>query len=255
MKTLVWAHRGASGYAPENTLEAFEKAVTMKADGVELDVQLTADGKVVVAHDETIDRVSSGSGRILDYTLAQLKELRFNRTHPEYADAKIPTLREVYELLAPTGLTVNVELKTGVYRYPGIEQACIRIAEDAGMQDRVIYSSFRHESVMRLREFLPTARIGFLYADGWLEPVEYCRRWKADALHPDENTVDRELAQRCLQEEIELNIWTVNREESMRRLADWGAHALITNYPDIARRVVDNKEQDRNGGQDVSKGF
>ena len=117
MKTKVWAHRGASAYAPENTLEAFQLAVEQKADGVELDVQMTKDGKLVVIHDETIDRTSGGHGRVMDYTLAELKEMKFNRTHPEYADAAIPTLAEVYELLKPVGLEINVEIKTGIIFY------------------------------------------------------------------------------------------------------------------------------------------
>lgn len=243
MSTLVWAHRGASGYAPENTLEAFAMAAEMKADGIELDVQLTADGEVVVAHDETIGRVSNGSGYVKDFTLAQLKKLQFNRTHPEYTDARIPTLQEVYDLIAPTGLTVNVELKTSIFRYPGLQEKCIRIAERAGMQERIIYSSFWHPSLLELRQLLPEAKIGFLYADGWLNPAEYCRRWHGDALHPDQNAVDRELAERCRKEKIELNVWTVNKRADMQRLTDWGVNALITNYPDIARSVIEKKKQ------------
>ena len=95
MKTQVWAHRGASAYAPENTLEAFKLAAGQGADGVELDVQLSRDNELVVAHDETIDRVSNGSGYIKDHTLRELKKLRFNRLFPEYRDAAIPTLRAV----------------------------------------------------------------------------------------------------------------------------------------------------------------
>ena len=93
-RTLVWGHRGASGYAPENTMAAFEKAVEMGADGIELDVQLTKDGELVVIHDETIDRVSDGSGWVKDYTYAKLIKHNFNRTHPEYKHAQIPTLEE-----------------------------------------------------------------------------------------------------------------------------------------------------------------
>ena len=114
MKTKVWAHRGASAYAPENTLEAFRLAAEQKADGVELDVQLSKDGELVVIHDETIDRVSDGSGYVRDYTLEELKRFHFNRLHPEYADARIPTLAEVYELLKPTGLEINVDRKSVV---------------------------------------------------------------------------------------------------------------------------------------------
>ena len=101
----------------KNTLEAFLLAAEQGADGVELDVQLTKDGEMVVVHDEEIDRVSDGSGFVKDYTLAELKNLNFNKTHPEYQNVKIPTLREVYEALKPTGMTINVELKTGIFWY------------------------------------------------------------------------------------------------------------------------------------------
>ena len=127
MKTKVWAHRGASAYAPENTLEAFQLAVDQKADGVELDVQMTKDGKLVVIHDGTIDRTSDGHGRVMDHTLSELKKMKFNRTHPEYADATIPTLAEVYELLKPAGLEINVEIKTGIIFYPEIEERLYRL--------------------------------------------------------------------------------------------------------------------------------
>ena len=92
MNTKVWAHRGASGYAPENTLEAFEQAAKQKADGVELDVQLSKDGELVVIHDEIIDRVTDGKGKVKDYTVRELKSFKANQTHPEYANSVIPTL-------------------------------------------------------------------------------------------------------------------------------------------------------------------
>ena len=116
----IFAHRGASGYAPENTLEAFRLAVEQGAHGVELDVHLCRSGELVVAHDETVDRVSDGHGRIQDLSLRDLKALRFNRTHPEFADARIPTLEEVFELLAPTPLRINIELKNSVIDYPDL---------------------------------------------------------------------------------------------------------------------------------------
>ena len=106
-KTKVWAHRGASGYAPENTLDAFQKAVEMGADGIELDVQMTKDSELVVIHDETIDRVSNGKGWVKDYTYEELKKINFNKTHLEYTKEEIPTLEQVYRLIKPTNLTIN----------------------------------------------------------------------------------------------------------------------------------------------------
>lgn len=99
MKTKVWAHRGASGYAPENTLEAFEMSVKQQADGVELDVQLTKDGELVVLHDETLDRTTDGKGFVKDYTLKEVQALKAVKTHPEYQTGRIPMLAEVYDLL------------------------------------------------------------------------------------------------------------------------------------------------------------
>ena len=137
-QTLVWAHRGASGYAPENTLKAFQKAVEMGADGVELDVQLTKDGELVVIHDETVDRTSDGSGWVKDFTYARISRCNYNRTHKEgYERAMIPTLEEVYELLKPTGLTINVELKTGVVFYPEIEERVLDLTARMGLEERV----------------------------------------------------------------------------------------------------------------------
>lgn len=116
--TKVWAHRGASGYAPENTLEAFKKAEKMKADGVELDVQLTKDGELVVIHDETVDRVSGEKGFVKDYTLKELKRLNVSKHMPSYdKKTRIPTLDEVFDLLKNTEMTINIELKNGIVQY------------------------------------------------------------------------------------------------------------------------------------------
>lgn len=146
-KPLVWAHRGASGYAPENTLAAFEKAVELGADGVELDIQLTKDDEIVVIHDEKIDRTSDGEGWVKDYTLEELRGFNYNRTKPEYEHADIPTMREVFELLKPTGLFINIEIKMGVFFYEKIEEKILALTKEMDMEDRVCYSSFNHYTV------------------------------------------------------------------------------------------------------------
>ena len=98
-KVKIFAHRGASAYAPENTLEAFRLAMEQGADGIELDVQMTKDGELVVIHDETIGRVSNGNGAVRDYTLEELKQFSVSNHFEQYPDVKIPTLREVLELV------------------------------------------------------------------------------------------------------------------------------------------------------------
>ncbi len=239
-KVQVWAHRGASGYAPENTLESFQMAVDMRADAIELDVQLTEDGEVVVIHDERIDRVSGGIGYVKDYKLTELKQMNFNKGFPTYEEVRIPLLSEVYELIAPTGLSVNVELKTSMFRYNGIERKCLKIAEDFDMSGRIIYSSFYHPSLMRILELNPEAKIGFLCADGWLDNLgEYCKRWNAVALHPYCTDVCDKMAGDCHEAGIDMNVWSMDETPrmtvaEMARMIRFGAHALITNYPDIA---------------------
>lgn len=141
-KIKVWAHRGASGYAPENTMDAFRKAIEMKADGIELDVHLTKDGEVVVIHDEVLDRVSDGTGRVQDFTCNELKNFNFNKLHPEYKEEEIPTLEEVYQLIKPTDLTINVEMKTGNTFYPGMEDKVLELTKKYDMMDRIIVSLY-----------------------------------------------------------------------------------------------------------------
>ncbi len=240
-KTLVWAHRGASAYAPENTLAAFEKAAQMKADGVELDVQLTLDGEVVVAHDEELERVSDGTGYLKDYSLAQLRSLNFNKTHPEYVKAQIPTLEEVYALLKPTGLTVNVEFKTGIFWYKGIEEKVLDLTSKMGMEDRVIYSSFNHYTLAHIRREKPDAETGLLYSDNWIDVAPYARDTvKVDALHPAlYHLQDAEYVKTAHQYGLETHVWTVNDEAYMRMCVQMGVEAIITNKPDLCRNVVD----------------
>lgn len=240
-KPKIWAHRGASGYAPENTLEAFLLATDMGADGVGLDVQLTKDGQIVVVHDETIQRVSDGKGRVADYTLEELKTFNFNKTHPEYCEiCRIPTLREVLECLKDTGLKVNIELKTGIVFYEGIEEKTALLVQEMGYEDRVLYSSFNHCSVLKVREYQPEAKIAFLYSHELVGVAEYAVANGVYAVNPSVacTLFENEMSQ-CQRLNVDINVWTVDNEEDMCRLMKMGVNALITNYPDVGRRIVD----------------
>lgn len=240
MRTLVWAHRGASAYAPENTLPAFEKAAEMQADGVELDVQLTSDGELVVTHDESIERVSDGTGYVKDHTFAELRKMNFNRVHPEYTKVQIPTLEEVYELLKPTGLTINVEFKTGVFRYSGIEEKVLDLTARMGMEEKVMYSSFNHETLVHLRNLKPDVNTGLLYSDGWLDVAPYAKeKAKVNALHPALYFLqDPEYVKTAHEYGLETHVWTVNDEVYMKLCRDMGVEAIITNKPDVCRKIV-----------------
>lgn len=240
MKTKVWAHRGASAYAPENSLESFELAIKHRADGIELDVQLTRDNNLVVIHDEKIDRVSNNAGYIRDYTLKELKSFSFNKKFPQYGKVAIPTLEEVYELIRPTCLTVNVELKNSIIQYEGMEEKLIELEKRMGMQNRIIYSSFNHYSLMTLKKVDSAAKIGILFADEFIDVPSYAVKIGADALHPALYILQLpDFIKNCKDKKLPLHVWTVNEEEHIKIMVENQIEAIITDRPDTARKIVD----------------
>lgn len=239
-KAKVWAHRGASGYAPENTLSAFQKAIDMEADGIELDIQMTKDGEIVVIHDEWIDRTSDGKGWVKDYTLEELRKYNFNNGNKDYQTERIPTMEEVFELIKPTDLVINIEIKTGIVFYPQIEEKIIELTKRMGMEERVIYSSFNHATILKIKELDPKAKVGFLYADGTLEMPSYGEKYGVDALHPALYNLQYEgFLKQCKEKNLKLHVWTVNEKEHMMMCIQMGVDAIITNYPDIAKELVE----------------
>ncbi len=211
----------------------------MHADGIELDIQMTKDGEIVICHDETIDRTSNGKGWLKDYTLAELKALRFNN-HMESKgfDEQIPTMREVFELIRPTDLMINIELKTGIVFYENIEEKILAMTKEYGMEDRVIYSSFNHYSAKKIKELKPDAYVGFLYEDGPIGMPAYAKKHGMNAIHPAlYNLQYPGIMAECAAEGLEVNVWTVNTKEHMELCAGMGVNGIFTNYPDLARKV------------------
>ena len=226
----VWAHRGASGHAPENTLEAFRLAVAMGADGVELDVQLSSDGIPVVIHDETLERTTSLTGLVQDRSVAELASCDAGRGN------HVPTLEEVLRLLAPSNLEVNIELKNSEIAYLGLEQKTLDVVQACGFADRVWYSSFQHYSLSLLRRLNPAARIGLLYCEALIDPWLYAQHCGADALHPDWRTLMVPgVLEGCRDAGVRVHSWTVNESEVVHKLA--GIDAIITNFPEIATTI------------------
>lgn len=243
-KILVWAHRGASGVMPENTLPAFQKAADMHADGVELDIQLTKDGELVVIHDEMVDRTTDGKGWVKDFTLEEIRKLNACYKFKDMGEFRIPTMKEVFELLKPTDLTINIELKTGIIDYDGIEEKIIALTHEEGFEKRVIYSSFNHYSIMKIQKLDPDAKTAFLYSDGPLDMPEYGREHHVNALHPAfYNLRMPEFMQKTKEYGLDVNVWTVNKEEYAKVCIQAGVNAIITNYPDMVKRVIEEETE------------
>ena len=234
--TKIQAHRGASAYRPENTIEAFSLAIEQGADGIELDVHLTKDGQIVVAHDERLERVSNGSGLINDYTLEELKSLNFNKPFPKLPACTLPTLDEVYRLIKDTDATLNIELKTTRLLYPELPEMLIAKEREYSMRERVIYSSFNHYSLAGLKRINPSAKIGLLYEAGIIDPWMYANYVEAYAIHPHYAVIDAlpDTVTYCHKNGVAVNVWTVDDPKKMNYLFKCGVDAIITNKPDVA---------------------
>lgn len=236
--TKIFAHRGASAYAPENTVEAFALAMEQGADGIELDVQMTKDGQVVVIHDETIDRVSDGTGAVRDYTLEELKKFHFSNHMENYENAVIPTLKEVLDLIKSSSMLLNIELKTGIYWYPNLEEKTMELVKEAGMEDRVIYSSFNHYSIKKILELDSHAECAFLYSDVILNVDKYAKNAGVCGLHPAVYHLKMaEFLKEYQESGLKVRVWTVNKKEDMEIFIKADLEAVITNYPDKALEI------------------
>lgn len=237
--TTVYAHRGASGYAPENTLEAFELAAKQGAHGIELDVHICKSGEIVVVHDETVDRVADGTGTVAEMTLAELKALNVSKPHPQYGVTRIPTLEEVYDLVRQTQMAVNVELKTGYVDYPDLVEKCVQLAEKMNMRERVLYSSFNHRTLLEVKAIDKELPCGLLYELVMIEPWKYALDYGMNALHPHLSELRcADLVPTAHNLGLEVNPWTVNTPDEIRFCVRAGCDRLITNYPDIALNIL-----------------
>jgi glycerophosphoryl diester phosphodiesterase len=240
MKPLVLGHRGASAYAPENTLTAFNLAFEQGADGVELDVTLTKDGIPVVIHDDTVDRTTNGHGDIRLMTLDQVKELDAAYKFDQYRGEKIPTLDEVMRAVGKRGI-VNIELKGKSVQADGLEEAVLVVIEQTGTADNVIISSFNPFALYRMSVLNPRLPRGLLYADdmplylrrAWLRPVA-----NPTAMHPKYSMIDERFVKWARSKKYKINTWTVDDPNEMRRLIGLGIDAIISNKPNVLRQTV-----------------
>lgn len=237
----IFAHRGFSGYYPENTMLAFQKvAEETVADGIELDIQLTKDGEIVIMHDEMLDRTTNGSGWLKDHTLEELKMLSVGvNVKGFFPRQTIPTLREYFTWLKTTKLITNIELKTSYFEYEGIEEKLIAMVKEFGLEDQIWYSSFNHYTVARIKKLMPEAKCGLL-TDTWLTNIgEYAASQGAASVNARTYFCAKEgVAADLHAHNIALQAWTPNDAEMMQELVDAGVDVLITNYPDIAAKVL-----------------
>lgn len=246
---LTIAHRGASGYAPENTLSAFRLAVQLQADYIELDLQLTKDGEIVILHDRSVNRTTNGKGEIRQLTLADVKALDagswFNAEYPmyarvEYAGEKVPTLREVFETFG-NRTSYLLETKTSADN-PGLEEKMWALVEQYGLADRVAVQSFSRKSLKKMRKLAPGIK---RYQLIWYQHPSTITRGKlreikkyANGIGVTYNKINEDYVRKAKDEGLSVIPYTINYQTHMDLVARWGVDGIYTDYPDRLRELL-----------------
>jgi len=229
MQTVLMAHRGNSGLAPENTLAAFAKALETRARWVELDVHLTADGRVVVMHDGTVDRTTDGSGAIVDLTLAQIKALDAGSWFgPEFAGEPVPTLAEVVELLRDR-IRINVEIKSAAD--PESAAKVVGILRDGGVLEQSIISSFGLEALLQVPKYWDSPTLALI--TGNAADLQTTIDHGFQYFNIEYHAVDAALLERGLAAGVAFNVWTIDDVDLWRRYAGMGADIITSNQPHL----------------------
>lgn len=233
-RTLVYAHRGASRRAPENSCAALRLARELGADGVEMDLMLCASGEVVVFHDDTLGRMTGRPGSVEESTLAELRALDLG------GGERIPTLEEAVEAAGP--LLLNLELKCGRVDDRGLAAKVAGAIRALGIRERTLVSSFNPAVLARFRLMAPDVPVGFLFAR---DQAWHFRRglWapvvRASAVHPEASLCTEARVRRWHRRGYLVNVWTVDDPLRVAELARMGVDAIITNEPEVARRAVE----------------
>ena len=241
-RTAVWAHRGASSQEPENTLAAFELAIRQQADGVELDVQRTADGEIVVVHDEDCQRLTGQPGLVSQMSLAELRLRNFAWHRPNAGLHRLPTLVEVFDLIRSSSLSINIELKNGLIAFAGLEEQVLRLVAAYGLQDRITLSSFNHYSMVTAIAASHALNLpvpcGLLYSCGLVDPWIYAKRIGAASINPHYvNLQIPDLVRQTHNAGLAVHVWTIDDPDMQKKALALQVDALITNLPEQALAI------------------
>jgi len=243
-RPVVIAHRGFSSYAPENTLGAVRAAIAVGADMVEVDVTLTADGHVVVLHDETVDRTTNGYGPVSEYTLAELQRLDAGGWFSiSWTNERIPTLAQVLDATKGKVL-LNIEIKpeaVGTSAKGGISEQVVDLVREHEMVDEVVISSFEPRALVQVRSLdrhIVTASLfdEDIHAD--MEPIDVVHEAGSKVFNISRKRVSSEIVQGCRSFGIPVGVYTVNSARAMRKMIRLGVHSIFTDHPDELLQMI-----------------
>ncbi|HOZ74064.1 MAG TPA: glycerophosphodiester phosphodiesterase family protein [Flavobacterium sp.] len=224
-KILNIGHRGAKGHTPENTLASFQKALDLGVDGIELDVHLSLDGKIVVIHDETLDRTTNGKGLVNALTMKTLRTFSIDNEH------SIPSLQEVLDLI-DRRCFVNVELKGNATAEPVTSLIEKYIAEKNWQYSDFIVSSFDWKMLQEIRDLNPKIPIGVLTATDLDLAIAFAEHFGAYAIHPYYHLLTSENTRQMQKKGLKVFAWTVNETQDLAKIKSFNPDGIITDFPD-----------------------
>ncbi|MFQ5737859.1 MAG: glycerophosphodiester phosphodiesterase [Acidobacteriota bacterium] len=234
--TLVIAHRGASGEAPENTLAAFRRAVQLNVDLVELDVRFSRDRRVIVIHDETVQRTTTGHGAVAEMTLNDLRQLDCGSWFDQrFKGERIPTLEEVIAVVRPTPVQLLIEIKDRPAPPEGFETLILETLGRNGMQSRAILQSFDLRAVKELKQIEPSVAAAALLDRRSSDPVGEALEAGAETLAIKWKLLRPEIVEEAHRRGVQVYVWTVNKPKDIGRMRDFGVDGIISNYPQRIR--------------------
>jgi glycerophosphoryl diester phosphodiesterase len=237
---LVIAHRGASAYAPENTMASFRLAVSQGADAIELDAKLTRDNVVVVLHDDTLDRTTNGQGAIHLHNHDEIRELDAGRFFSkQFSNERIPTLSEVFQELGESVL-INVELTNYRTPFDRLPNLVVNLIREHQLESNILLSSFNPLTLFRAHRLAPEIPLGLLLQPGTPAVFVWTARvlLRYDYLHPHMTLASRRLVSSMHDASKKVNVWTANNEGQIEKLIGMGVDGIISDNPDVALNVI-----------------
>ncbi len=232
---MIFAHRGASQYRPENTLAAFRYAFELGADGIEIDVQLSKDNVPVVYHDWSFDRITGKKELVTEMNSAEIKKLNAGSFFSdEFRGEQIPFLDETLAIV-PEGKVINIEIKKTAFEERNIEEKVVDMIYKAGLADRVIISSFNHYSLLKVKEIDPSVKRALLFSSMPVNPVSYAEKFECYSFHPSFVYVNKTDVDALKSRGVRIYPWVVDLRHYAEKLFEMGVDGIITNIPDIMK--------------------
>jgi glycerophosphoryl diester phosphodiesterase len=217
----VLGHRGCAGIEPENTMRAFKRAMNLGVDFIELDVRMCRDNKLVVIHDDKVDRTTNGNGSVRDLTFKEIRKLDADKGE------KIPSLEETIDLLKKGKQRIAIEIKE-----PDTLNGILNIVMEEGLSSKVIIVSFWHNVLKRIKEIEPELKTGAIFVGRPVDTVSLAKAAQSELICLKYKFIDEEVVMECHKNDIEVNAWTVNEIEDIEQMKGLGVDIISSDHPE-----------------------